>query len=126
MILSPESEPRVGRRGEGPEAPRGLWWFAGLPPRALLLGLLHLYRRLVSPLLGSRCRFYPSCSAYAEEAIRVHGAAKGLVLAVWRVLRCSPVTGGGLDPVPLRGEWRAPTVATPYDDVIRPTTPGED
>jgi uncharacterized protein len=98
---------------------------AGLPARAVLLGLLHLYRRLVSPLLGSRCRFYPSCSAYAEEAIRVHGAAKGLVLAVWRLLRCSPFTPGGMDAVPLRGEWRAPRVAETYDDVIRSPSPGE-
>jgi uncharacterized protein len=75
-------------------------WAAGLPARALLLGLLRVYRTLISPMLGPRCRFYPSCSAYAEEAVRAHGAAKGTALAVWRVLRCSPLSAGGVDPVP--------------------------
>jgi putative membrane protein insertion efficiency factor len=101
-------------------------WAAGLPARLFLLGLLGLYRTVISPLLavaiGPRCRFHPSCSAYAEEAIRVHGAAKGLVLAGWRVFRCSPLTPGGLDPVPPKGAWRgAPqgTVRPEYDAVIR-------
>lgn len=97
----------------------GLLWAAGWPVRALVLSMLGLYRRLVSPLLGPRCRFYPSCSAYAEEAVRVHGAAKGLALAVWRVLRCSPLTDGGVDPVPLRGTWAGSRGRVAYDDVIR-------
>jgi uncharacterized protein len=66
----------------------------------LLLGLLWLYRRGVSPWLGPRCRFEPSCSAYAEEALRVHGPWKGLRLAVWRLLRCQPFARGGIDAVP--------------------------
>ncbi|MDQ4005043.1 MAG: membrane protein insertion efficiency factor YidD [Actinomycetota bacterium] len=51
-------------------------------------------------LVAGRCRFHPTCSAYAAEAIRTHGAIRGSGLAVWRVLRCSPLTPGGLDPVP--------------------------
>jgi uncharacterized protein len=96
----------------------GLLWAAGWPVRALVLSMLGLYRRLVSPLLGPRCRFYPSCSAYAEEAVRVHGAAKGLAVAVWRVLRCSPLTDGGVDPVPLRRTWPGSRGRTAYDGVI--------
>ncbi|HVZ88034.1 MAG TPA: membrane protein insertion efficiency factor YidD [Polyangia bacterium] len=68
--------------------------------KAILLGLLWLYRRAISPVLGARCRFEPSCSAYAEEAIQVHGSLKGGALAVWRLLRCQPFARGGIDPVP--------------------------
>jgi putative membrane protein insertion efficiency factor len=74
-----------------------VWW--QLPAR-LLIGLISGYRMFVSPLFGPRCRFYPSCSAYALEAIRVHGAAHGSWLAVRRISRCHPFHGGGLDPVP--------------------------
>jgi putative membrane protein insertion efficiency factor len=80
---------------------RALWW-AGLPARAVLLGLVRAYRRTFRGALAGRCRFHPSCSAYADEAIRVHGAFRGGALAAWRVLRCSPLTAGGLDPVPER------------------------
>ena len=58
------------------------------------------YRRWISPALPPRCRFHPSCSAYAEEAIARHGALTGLRLAIWRVLRCHPFHPGGYDPVP--------------------------
>ncbi len=66
----------------------------------LLTGLISGYRKVVSPLLGARCRFYPSCSAYALGAIEVHGAARGSWLAVRRLSRCHPFHPGGLDPVP--------------------------
>jgi putative membrane protein insertion efficiency factor len=69
-------------------------------PAWLLMGLISGYRRFVSPLFGPRCRFYPSCSAYALEAIRTHGAGRGSWLAVRRLSRCHPFHPGGLDPVP--------------------------
>jgi uncharacterized protein len=68
--------------------------------RWLLLGLLGVYRRLLSPLLPPACRFYPSCSAYAAEAVRRYGAGKGAILTVKRVARCHPLCEGGIDPVP--------------------------
>lgn len=58
------------------------------------------YRRWVSPALPARCRFYPSCSAYALEAIATHGAWRGSRLTLWRLLRCHPFHPGGYDPVP--------------------------
>ena len=58
------------------------------------------YRRWISPGLPARCRFYPSCSAYALEAVAVHGAGRGLFLALRRLLRCHPFHPGGYDPVP--------------------------
>lgn len=72
----------------------------------LLTGLIVGYRRLISPMLGQRCRFYPSCSSYALEAIRVHGATKGTVLATARVCRCHPWNPGGVDHVPAKGAWK--------------------
>ena len=60
------------------------------------------YRRWVSPALPARCRFYPSCSAYALEAVGTHGAIRGIGLAIWRLLRCHPFHPGGFDPVPPR------------------------
>ena len=63
---------------------------------------IRAYQLLVSPLLGPRCRFYPSCSAYAVEALTTHGPLRGSWLAVRRLLRCHPWNPGGLDPVPPR------------------------
>ncbi len=57
------------------------------------------YQWLVSPVLGERCRYYPSCSAYALQAVQRFGILRGLVLAVWRLLRCNPWSDGGFDPV---------------------------
>ncbi|MCG2586621.1 membrane protein insertion efficiency factor YidD [Massilia sp. TS11] len=68
----------------------------------LLVRLLRLYQLLLSPMLGQNCRFYPSCSTYAIEALQTHGAAKGSWLAVRRVCRCHPWSAGGLDLVPPR------------------------
>jgi putative membrane protein insertion efficiency factor len=65
-----------------------------------LLALIFLYRKLVSPVLPPACRYYPSCSAYAEEAVRRHGPVRGPYLAVRRLLRCHPWAVGGPDPVP--------------------------
>jgi uncharacterized protein len=72
----------------------------GAPARALLIGLIRVYRAMFSGWLGGQCRFYPTCSHYAEEAIRVHGAVEGTGLAVWRILRCNPFGTGGIEPVP--------------------------
>jgi putative membrane protein insertion efficiency factor len=69
---------------------------------ALLRGLIRLYQLLLSPLIGPRCRYWPSCSEYAAEAIAVHGPARGLSLALGRLLRCHPWGGSGVDPVPSR------------------------
>jgi uncharacterized protein len=94
-------------------------WALGWPARMLLLGIIELYRRTLGPVLAGRCRFYPSCSNYALQAVRRHGAAKGSLLAGWRLLRCSPLTAGGLDPVPERGRWGAAPPAATYDNVIQ-------
>jgi putative membrane protein insertion efficiency factor len=69
------------------------------PLRWVLIGLLRAYGATLSGWLGGQCRFYPSCSRYAEDAIRAHGAVKGTGLAVWRVLRCNPFGAGGVEHV---------------------------
>ncbi len=76
----------------------------------LLIGLLRAYRLLISPLYGQVCRFHPSCSAYALEAVTVHGSLRGSWLAGRRVVRCHPWNPGGYDPVPPR------TTTTPDPD----------
>jgi uncharacterized protein len=70
----------------------------------ILLALLHLYRRFLSPALHALgpggCKFQPTCSEYAETAIAIHGPWRGMLMAAWRLLRCHPFTPGGFDPVP--------------------------
>ncbi len=68
--------------------------------RNLLIAPIRFYQRFISPLFAARCKYYPSCSQYAIEAIRIHGAGRGVLLACWRILRCNPLSDGGLDPVP--------------------------
>ena len=68
--------------------------------RRVLIGIVRLYQIFLSPLLGSNCRFRPSCSQYAIEALNKHGAFRGSYLAVRRILRCQPFHAGGYDPVP--------------------------
>jgi len=74
-------------------------WVVGLPA-AGLLGAIAAYRVLLAPLFAGSCRFVPSCSAYAREAIATHGALRGSLLAAWRLARCQPLCRGGLDEVP--------------------------
>lgn len=68
--------------------------------KAVLLFLLRVYKLCISPFLGQNCRFYPSCSDYAAEAIRTHGAGKGSLLTAKRLCKCNPWHPGGVDPVP--------------------------
>jgi len=67
------------------------------------MGLIRIYQRTISPLLGPVCRYYPSCSHYGYEAMSVHGALKGTILTAWRILRCNPWSA--------RGKWRSPVEA---------------
>ena len=77
-----------------------------LPPKsplaALFLALIRGYQRALSPLMGHQCRFAPTCSHYAHDAIVTFGALRGGALALWRILRCNPWCRGGLDPVPVK------------------------
>lgn len=78
----------------------------GIAARVLLCAV-HGYRILLSPVLGGACRFYPSCSNYASEAVARHGARRGMWLSLRRLLRCRPFSTGGFDPVPDARERRA-------------------
>ena len=79
---------------------RRVMWDVGAPARMVLLAAIRLYRLTLSGWLGGQCRFSPTCSRYAEEAIRSLGATRGVFLATRRVLRCNLFGRGGLDPVP--------------------------
>jgi uncharacterized protein len=70
--------------------------------KRFLLALIDAYRRWVSPAMPRRCRYEPTCSAYAAESVRRFGALRGSLLAAWRLLRCNPFSHGGFDPVPDR------------------------
>jgi putative membrane protein insertion efficiency factor len=67
--------------------------------RRAAIGAIRVYQRTLSPLLGPRCKYYPSCSEYAVQAIGRYGILRGAVLAAWRLLRCNPFSHGGYDPV---------------------------
>ena len=69
------------------------------PIKAALVLPIKLYQRVISPAVGSRCKYYPSCSEYAAQSISRFGILRGLVLAGWRLLRCNPWSHGGVDPV---------------------------
>ena len=88
--------------------------------RRLLIAPIRFYQGRISPVMPRCCRYYPSCSAYAVEALAVHGALKGLLLAGWRLLRCNPLTPGGVDHVPEPGAWR---YRHPHD-IPRPESTG--
>jgi uncharacterized protein len=67
--------------------------------RTLAILPIRVYQRLISPMVGPHCKYYPSCSEYAAQSIRDYGILRGLILAGWRVLRCNPWSHGGFDPV---------------------------
>lgn len=66
---------------------------------------IHFYQREISPGLPRRCKYQPTCSAYAVESLRIHGFCKGILLIIWRLLRCNPWSKGGVDRVPEKGMW---------------------
>jgi hypothetical protein len=77
---------------------------AGLGAKTLVSGV-RLYQRFISPLKPPTCRFYPTCSCYALEALERHGAIGGSLLSLWRILRCNPFNPGGIDKVPQKIRW---------------------
>ncbi len=79
----------------------------------LLIGLLRVYRAVISPLYGEVCRYYPSCSAYSLEAIQVHGSIKGTWLTLRRLARCHPWAPGGVDKVPPAAPRRSRSRTSP-------------
>ncbi|MFC5337334.1 membrane protein insertion efficiency factor YidD [Leucobacter denitrificans] len=90
-----------------------------LLPRNVAILVMKLYRRLISPLYGDVCRYYPSCSRYSMEAYQRRGLVMGLALTVWRLLRCNPFTRGGIDDVP---QSRAPQFDISSRGFVRPRT----
>jgi uncharacterized protein len=95
--MRPVASPRAD-----PEPPRAV----GRVARAVAVAPIVVYRRVVSPLIPRRCKYEPTCSRYAVEAIREYGILRGLVLAGWRLLRCNPWSHGGYDPVAAQRVFR--------------------
>lgn len=77
--------------------------------------LIRGYQRWISRFTPATCRFHPTCSRYAIDALRTHGSGKGGLLVIWRLLRCQPLARFGVDPVPPRGRWRHPERALTRD-----------
>lgn len=95
--------------------------------KTILLALIRVYRYLLSPWVGGSCRFWPTCSEYAREAIETHGALRGGWMTIARIARCHPWGAGGVDPVPQRFRWRCwchPRAADPAQPA--PTNPSID
>ena len=90
----------------------------GTPLRLVLVAMLRLYRGTLSGWLGGQCRFYPSCSHYAEDAIRARGALAGIGFTAWRVLRCNPFGRGGIDPAPRPIGGVSSSQGVRYDGVL--------
>src|SRR5882672_8721657 len=107
---------RVPTQGAGADADESANWpperFPPLIVRYLLIPLIRLYKRALSPLLGNICRFEPSCSSYALSCLETHGALRGTLLSVLRVCKCHPFHPGGYDPPPLpKAQRETPTTA---------------
>lgn len=105
------------------------------PAAWLLIQPIRFYQRFISRYTPPTCRYYPCCSSYGITALRTHGALKGTLLTGWRLLRCNPWSGGGVDHVPPRGSWRggdpedrtrpaAADAVTVGDGAERPAAPG--
>ena len=77
------------------------------PARRIAIAPIRLYQRVISPALPARCKYYPTCSQYAVQAIQRFGILRGLVLAAWRLLRCNPFSHGGFDPVEAQRLFRS-------------------
>lgn len=102
---------------DGPSGSRPNLDLAFVTMRYLLILLIRGYQLIVSPLFPPSCRFIPSCSEYAKQALETHGLVRGTMLSAWRLLRCQPFCAGGLDPVPeprsaISGPAAAPFPAT--------------
>lgn len=93
----PPRDEQERKPGGGPAAPSGRW--PGILARRLCLAMIRFYQLVVSPLLPPSCRFTPTCSQYAQEAITRYGVRRGGYLALKRILRCHPFSSGGFDPV---------------------------
>ncbi len=106
-MIHPPDETNQGR-GEIAEVSRAAVSYARRPGAVVLLAAIGLYRRTLSPLLGPRCRYHPSCSVYTAECIKLHGALRGAALGAARIARCSPWFDGGFDPPPqeLPARWQ--------------------
>jgi uncharacterized protein len=112
---------------------RMLLWAAGWPLRQLIVLPIRLYRVSLGMVVGGGCRFHPSCSAYAIDAIEHAGVVRGLGLSVWRLARCSPLSSGGVDPAPIGRSWRewrerkgSARAGDGADPVADHSNPGED
>ncbi len=68
--------------------------------KTTLVYLIKTYQKYISPVKGTKCPYFPSCSNYGLEAVEKHGSIKGMILTVWRIIRCNPFSKGGIDPVP--------------------------
>jgi uncharacterized protein len=77
--------------------------------RAFVVAPIRFYQRFISPLFPRRCKYHPTCSEYAAQAVRTYGVPRGLVLAGWRLLRCNPWSHGGVDPVEAQTIFRTRT-----------------
>ena len=111
MRATPEHDHEHAALGDtepAPPRPGPVAWVLLLP--------IKLYRKAISPFLPPACRFYPSCSAYAVEALTRHGAGRGSYLALRRLLRCGPWTPPGRDPVPETFSWRYRRPETPIEE----------
>jgi uncharacterized protein len=100
-------------------------WIAGTPLRVGLVWVIRGYRATIGRTMGGRCRFYPSCSEYGQAAIAQVGVTRGVALTVWRILRCSPLTKGGVDYPPagrrmITKTGRAARRGPLYDNDIQP------